>query len=307
MTTHTLRDEALSFACQGERLVGVISLPAAVPATPGAPDLALLVVVGGPQVRTGSHRQFTQLCRAAAAAGVPALRFDVRGMGDSSGALRSFEQLDDDIDAALAALQTRCPHVKRVVLWGLCDGASAILLHAQRRADTRVAGAVLLNPWVRSTQTLAQAHLKHYYRDRLRQREFWLKLLSGRVAMKALRDLTANVRAARSTGAGAREAGPDMPFQQRMLLGAEGLARPTLWVLSGRDHTAREFEALVGQQPRWQQVLAAARAQRLALEDADHTFSDTAAMARLAEATVAWLQQLQTRPLQTGLAQTGPR
>lgn len=284
------REQALSFACQGEQLVGVLSLPpvAAAPAS----DLALVVVVGGPQVRAGSHRQFTQLCRHVAAAGVPALRFDVRGMGDSSGALRSFEHIGDDITAALDALQAQLPGVKRVVLWGLCDGASAALMHQHEHADPRVAGLVLLNPWVRSAQTLARAHVKHYYWNRLRQGEFWRKLIGGGVALKALRDLAANVRAARGGSSPAARGHESLPFQERMLRGAEGLAGPALWVLSGQDYTAKEFVELAAQAPRWQAVLQRPGSRRLDMAEADHTFSTRRDEDALAIATVGWLQAL---------------
>lgn len=292
MTTPPRREaheEALAFDCQGEQLVGVVSLPAE-PAPDTTTDLALLVVVGGPQVRAGSHRQFTQLCRAVAAAGVPALRFDVRGMGDSTGPLHSFEHIGDDISAALGALQARLPGVKRVVLWGLCDGASAALMHVHSHRDARVAGLVLLNPWVRSAQTLARAHVKHYYWNRLRQGEFWRKLLGGGVAIKALRDLAGNLRAARVTAAPAA-AGHEaaLPFQERMLRGAEGFAGPVLWVLSGQDYTAKEFVELVAAQERWQTVLARAGAQRLDIETADHTFSATSEHRALVGATGRWM------------------
>lgn len=293
MTTPPPQEEALAFACQGEQLVGVVSLPAQ-PAAEAPTDLALLVVVGGPQVRAGSHRQFTQLCRTVAAAGVPAMRFDVRGMGDSTGPLHGFEHINDDITAALGALQTRLPGVKRVVLWGLCDGASAALMHVQAQRDERVAGLVLLNPWVRSAQTLARAHVKHYYWNRLRQGEFWRKLLGGGVALKALRDLAGNLQVARGTAAPAavgHEAA--LPFQERMLRGAEGFAGPVLWVLSGQDYTAKEFVELVAAQGRWQAVLARAGAQRLDMAEADHTFSNRADEAELATATATWLRRLQ--------------
>ena len=288
-TATAVRDEALAFDCQGERLVGIVSKPAQ-----AVSDLGLLVVVGGPQVRTGSHRQFTQLCRAVAAAGVPALRFDVRGMGDSSGAPRTFEHIGDDIVAAIAALQAHSPGVKRVVLWGLCDGASAALMHLQATVDPRVAGLVLLNPWVRSAQTLARAHVKHYYWNRLRQPEFWRKLLGGGVALKAARDLLGNVRAARGAGSNTHgaEATADMPFQQRMLAGAEGFAGPTLWVLSGQDYTAKEFVELVAAQARWQAVLRRGRAERMDMAEADHTFSTRADEDALAAATLRWLRGL---------------
>ena len=48
-------ERALSFACGGEWLYGVLSLPAQ---APQAARRGVLIVVGGPQVRTGSHRQF---------------------------------------------------------------------------------------------------------------------------------------------------------------------------------------------------------------------------------------------------------
>ncbi len=283
-----LREQALAFGCGGEPLVGIVSSPAG-----GAvSELALVVVVGGPQVRCGSHRQFTTLCRAAAAAGVTALRFDVRGMGDSGGALRSFEQLGEDIGAAIDALQRQCPGVRRVALWGLCDGASASLLYLHHRPDPRVAGLVLLNPWVRSAETLARAHVKHYYWNRLRQPEFWRKLLGGGVALKALRELLANLRTARSSAAPAKAGAAEaLPFQARMLRASEAFSGRQLLVLSGQDYTAKEFVEAVAHEPRWQAVLARPGSTRLDLPEADHTFSARDDEAAVAAATLQWLAQ----------------
>ena len=73
-------EQALSVECRGESLLGVLHLPI----TPR--DLGVIVVVGGPQYRAGSHRQFVLLARALADAGHAVLRLDVRGMGDSTGA-----------------------------------------------------------------------------------------------------------------------------------------------------------------------------------------------------------------------------
>src|SRR4051812_2979776 len=95
----TLQERAVAFDCQGERLYGVISLPSSAsnqPVTRG-----VLIVVGGPQYRAGSHRQFTLLARSLAARGIAAMRFDYRGMGDSEGAMRDFESVQDDVRAAL--------------------------------------------------------------------------------------------------------------------------------------------------------------------------------------------------------------
>ncbi|NJK42664.1 MAG: hypothetical protein HC937_03035 [Aquincola sp.] len=60
------------------------------------------------------------MCRA----GYAVLRFDVRGMGDSQGVQRPFDHLNDDIASAIDALLAHARGVRRVVLWGLCDGAS---------------------------------------------------------------------------------------------------------------------------------------------------------------------------------------
>jgi uncharacterized protein len=297
MSMPRVNELALGFGCQGEQLVGVLSLPAGQPG-----DLALLVVVGGPQVRAGSHRQFTQLCREVAAAGVPAMRFDVRGMGDSSGPLHTFEHISPDIGAALDALQAQLPQIRRVVLWGLCDGASAALMYLhqcamQGRPDARVAGLVLLNPWVRSAQTLARAHVKHYYWNRMREGEFWRKLLRGGVAMRAARDLIGNLRQASTRSSKQTATDPaSLPFQERMLSGAEAFGGPALWVLSGNDYTAKEFLELAAAHRRWQTVLSREQTQRLDMPGADHTFSQRRDEQALSQATKAWLLALPQSP-----------
>src|SRR5690606_31415058 len=109
----------------------------------------------------GSHRQFVLLCRHLAAHGIPAMRFDYRGMGDSTGAERGFDTVADDIRAAIDSFIKRVPSIGRVVLWGLCDAASAACLYAP--SDERVGGLVLANPWVRTAAGEAKTYLKHYY------------------------------------------------------------------------------------------------------------------------------------------------
>jgi len=86
-------------------------------------ETGVLIVVGGPQYRVGSHRQFVLTARRLAADGYTTLRFDATGMGDALGEPRSFEQLDDDLGSAIDALLASTPALRRVVLLGLCDGA----------------------------------------------------------------------------------------------------------------------------------------------------------------------------------------
>jgi len=279
----SIRDEAITFNCVGETMVGVIARPAA----GDEADVGVVIVVGGPQVRAGSHRQFTLLARRLAAGGYPVLRFDVRGMGDSTGAQRGFEALDEDIGCAIQALQQHRPGVQRVVLWGLCDGASAALLFADRGADARLAGLCLLNPWVRSDTSLARTHVKHYYLQRLLQADFWRKLLRGDVARRAAAELVQNLRQALRRPS-VEAAGP-APFQRRMARAWAAFDGPVLLMLSGNDYTAREFVEFTRDDPIWRANLARREVTRVELAGADHTCSNNADRSRMEAATLDWL------------------
>ena len=74
----TGREQAFTFDCDGESLLGLLHRPAA-DAPADAEQTGVVIIVGGPQYRAGSHRQFVHLARALAGAGHPVLRFDVRG------------------------------------------------------------------------------------------------------------------------------------------------------------------------------------------------------------------------------------
>lgn len=286
----------LLFPCQGQRLVGVLGTPR--PDT-GPPRPAVLIVVGGPQVRAGSHRQFVGLARALAAAGHPVLRFDVRGMGDAEGEPRSFEALDDDLAAAVDALTQACPQAPGVLLWGLCDGASASLLYQRRRPDPRVKGLALANPWVRSAQSQARTHVKHYYLQRLGQRAFWAKLLRGGVGLQALSGLANSLRAARGRPAPAPNGGSapaDEPYPQAMARAWAAFPGPVLLLLSGQDYTAREFLEFAGASPAWAGLLQRPQVQRVDLPEADHTFSVPGSAQACEAATVRFASALNSTP-----------
>ncbi|WP_374661041.1 hydrolase 1, exosortase A system-associated [Inhella sp.] len=289
-------ERVVNIDCQGERLTGVLAEPAA-PGT--AAELGVLIVVGGPQYRAGSHRQFVLLARRLAEAGFPCLRFDVRGMGDSGGQLRSFEALGEDIAAALDALHLARPGLRGTALWGLCDGASAALLQLHARPDPRVAGVCLVNPWVRSPEGLARTQLKHYYLQRLMQGSFWRKLLSGQVAGKALRELWQSLRLAwqgRRAGqasAAANAASADArPFPQRMAAGLAEFKGPALVLLSSEDYTAKEFADHVRADPQWVRLMKRSNLGQRPLPGADHTCSDSASQCLMEDETLAWLRRL---------------
>jgi exosortase A-associated hydrolase 1 len=280
-------ERALHFACGGEWLYGVLSLPAQ---PTQHTQRGVLIVVGGPQVRTGSHRQFTLLARGLAKAGVPAMRFDYRGMGDSEGAPRDFEQVQEDLRAALDCFFAQAPGLTDVVLWGLCDGASAAAMYAP--ADARVTGLALLNPWVRTEGGAARATLKHYYRSRLLDPGLWKKIASGRFdAGQAAASLVAQVRAAFGRkGAAAGQADSAAALPERMHAALQRFKGKVLVMLSGADLTAQEFAGLASGSREWQQLLAGQRVTRHTLPGADHTCSRREWHDQLVAWTLAWLR-----------------
>lgn len=272
-------ESALCFECQGQRLLGVLSHAAG--------SVGVVIIVGGPQYRVGSHRQFVLLARALARAGHPTLRFDYRGMGDSEGDLRNFEDVGADIDAAVAALRRAAPGVQRLVLWGLCDGASAALMHIDTRSGRGIDGIVLVNPWVRTQASLARTQVKYYYRQRLMERGFWAKLLSGKVAFSAIGGLVRNIRAAAE-----RPPATDavaLSYPERMARGWQRFEGPRLLLLSEHDYTAREFGEHTAASAGWQEAFARYPAQPLTLAGADHTCSSPDALSQLVVATTDWL------------------
>lgn len=274
------------FGCAGDQLVGIVH------AAPAA-QTGVVIVVGGPQYRVGSHRQFVLMARDLARAGFAVLRFDYRGMGDSEGPMQGFEHARDDIRAAIDALQAAQPSVRQLVLWGLCDAAAACLMFCTQ--DARVSGVVLANPWVRTEAGEAKSYLRHYYLQRLLQRSFWRKVLAGGFsAGKSLRDLSGAVKQAAT--AGAESAGTSAPgFIAKMRSSLLEFAGPVLVLISGRDLTAGEFVDLCKRDARWRAAMARTNVLRIDLPDADHTFSNREALTAATRHCVQFVQDLTDR------------
>lgn len=270
-------EQALVFDCEGAQLPGVLHRPAQ------ASRQGVLVVVGGPQTRVGSHRQFVLLARDLAAAGYPVLRFDYRGMGDADGEFVGFEGIAQDIRAAVDTLQSQCPDVSEVVIWGLCDAATAAAFYVP--SDARITGLVLLNPWVRSEQGQAEAYLRHYYLRRLLQGDFWRKLLLGRVRVRrSAGSLLEHLDQAR--GAAVADAGT---LAQRMLRGLSDFQGRMLLVLSGNDLTAQEFRQSADHDRHWRALLGRAAVCVVSMDSANHTFSRAEWRATVEQTTRTWL------------------
>lgn len=249
---------AFNIACNGAPLPAIMHQANGV--------RGVLILVGGPQYRVGSHRQFVLLARALAKNGVPVLRFDMRGMGDQIDPILDFESHQPDVLSAIDAFFKMAPQLQNVVLWGLCDGASLAAMVATQ--DARVDGVILINPWVRTEQSLAKARLKFYYLERLKNPEFWRKLFSGKLVLGAAWDsLVQSVRGVQGKSVSTM----DLSLPERMLQELEKFRGRICVILSLRDLTAQEFIATVAGSKRWRETLS--RGLRFEHPDANHTFA----------------------------------
>jgi exosortase A-associated hydrolase 1 len=285
----TYIEQALVFDCGGDSLISVLT-ESAFPASRG-----VLIVVGGPQYRVGSHRQFTLLARHLAEHGVPTLRFDYRGMGDSDGEVRTFERVGADIRCAIDQFFASVPGLNEVVIWGLCDAASAALFYAHQ--DARVSGLILLNPWVRTQQGLARAHLRHYYLRRLFQASLWQKVARGafnvRAAAAALGRFVIDAMGHRRSSDTIEESSAiEAPLPDRMEDGLRKFPGKVLFILSGNDFTSQEFEGVVENSRRWRKLLEDKRITRYRLAEANHTFARRDWRDQVAHWTEVWVKNL---------------
>lgn len=159
----------------GDTLIGVSTSPDG-DRSPGKPTFVFLNA--GIIHRVGPNRLYVRLARELARNGIPSLRFDLPGIGDSNvpqadEALTSTELVDRSVDSALDYLEAR-GHRNGFVALGLCSGADNAFRAATR--DERVVGAAMLDPDVHRT---AGFYLHHYGRRLFRARS-WLNVVTGR-------------------------------------------------------------------------------------------------------------------------------
>lgn len=281
-------EEPLFFDCCGDRLLGVLHRP-----VDRSIGVGVLLVVGGPQYRVGSHRQFVLLARVLAKAGIPVFRFDYRGMGDSTGRRHDFEEISSDIASAADLLFAEVADIRGTVLWGLCDAATANAFYAC--SDDRVIGQIAANPWVRTAEGEAEAYIKHYYLHRLLNREFWRKILGLKFnAAEAARDFIAKLGQSRGTSKETLASVDEMPLPHRLRGAQTAFGKPTLLILSGQDLTAREYEDRVRESRAWSGWMAGSDVTVCRLPAADHTFSRTAWRDQVSSWSRDWILNLTT-------------
>ncbi len=286
----------VTFEIDGSQLFGVVHLPDASTAR------GLVVVTGGPTYRVGPHRMNVMLGRELAGAGVPVMRFDFRGTGDSGGDLRTYkrgEQVMQDIRGAIDMLFKQVPDLDNVVLWGLCRGAIRTLEYAYR--DSRVSGVVLLNPRVDNDQVGAVASLKHYYWGRLTNPDFYRKVISGKIdAVQSMKQVSETVLTAlrpqrrrdakTRQDAGSTSAKPDyVPVETLIEEGFDRFRGRFMVVLGGADLESSKFKEIIKRSARLQRRLSDPGIDIRNLAGATHTFSSRDAMDTVIDWTRDWV------------------
>lgn len=214
----------LHFACEGSQLVGTLD--------DAAGDVGLLLVTGGNETRAGAFCGQAQLAARLAEAGYPVFRFDRRGVGDSEGENSGFRGSGRDIAAALTAFRAEKPGLRRVVGFGNCDAASALMLSGGAACDA----LVLANPWTLDAddQSPPAEAIRSRYAQKMKNPREIMRLLSGGVSLRKL---------AGGLGKALRPQAPPSSLSQDMRESLSCFAGTTQILLAGNDRTAQAFQS----------------------------------------------------------------
>jgi exosortase A-associated hydrolase 1 len=217
---------AHTFACGSLTLAGTLDTA---PGTTG-----LLIVSGGNEIRAGAFGGQSAIAARIARAGFPVFRFDRRGIGDSEGENRGFRSSSKDISCALHAFRAMAPQVTRVIGFGNCDAASALMLAGGAGCD----GLVLSNPW--TLEDAAEEALPPPAAVRAR---YLAKLGSPREVGRLLGGGVNLGKLARGIAQALRPPPPPTSLAEEMAAGLAGFGGPVAILLATADRTAQQFEA----------------------------------------------------------------
>ena len=237
----------VDFGCGSLKLAGSLDT------APGS--TGLLIVSGGNELRSGAFSGQSRLAARIAKAGFPVFRFDRRGIGDSEGENRGFRHSAKDIRAALDAFRALAPQVDRVIGFGNCDAASALMLMGGEGFD----GLVLSNPWTiddDASDTDEPQHtpkaIRSRYLEKLKNPAEIARLLRGGVNLRKL--------AAGLLGA-AKSAPQASQLLQEMRTGIADFSGSVTYLVATDDRTGQLFESAWGKDdPRIQRCLGAGHA-----------------------------------------------
>ncbi len=141
-------EQSIAFG-QNEGLIGTVCFPQHHLGF-GA-KIGVLLFNAGVVHRIGPHRINVRLARQLAKSGIPSIRFDLAGQGDSArphSNLGFEQQAVEDIQAAMDCLGNAAD-VSRFALFGFCSGG--VHSYATAKVDERVAGLLMYDTYIYPT------------------------------------------------------------------------------------------------------------------------------------------------------------
>jgi exosortase A-associated hydrolase 1 len=205
----------------------------------------------------------------------------------------SFDQTTPDIIAAISEIKKLKPTLNKVILLGLCDAASAILIAlpelkqiTEQELKLEIPCLVLINPWVYQDKTIAKTYLKYYYFKRLQESDFWLKLFKLKINIAySLKAVIQRYKIAFYS----RSEQSESDFINKMLIGLLDYNGKILTLLSEEDLTAKEFQLLVKENQIWGDILDHMKHKQVLLPNADHTFSSEENRNKVIKGILDWV------------------
>ena len=278
--TGRIREKVVLFG-SASTLVGIVTDPPIDATDATRPGVILLNA--GLLHRIGPNRLHVELARRLAAMGLVVLRFDFSGIGDSDvreDDLPFWESAILETQEAMAFLE-KSRGLRRFVLMGLCSGAVSSFRTA--RVDSRVAGAVLLDPWGYSAESSSLATTRLYWQSVwsvLRSPGRWMdsipRHLDVRVILRHLRRTLERRK-------------PDGTVEAEFRAVLERGVQLLVLFSSPYDRARHEFDLVVGD--RLKQWTESGRATFEVFRDATHTFRSLAHQSALVDVIDRWTQR----------------
>ncbi|MFQ6097910.1 MAG: alpha/beta fold hydrolase [Armatimonadota bacterium] len=278
----------VTFTSRGSKLFGMLHRPDSV----GPDAIGAILLHGWSGNRRGPHDMLVAAAAACCVRGMPALRFDFRGRGDSEGALfeANLATMIEDTECA-ARMIREMTGVKRLALIGICSGCEVAIGAAPLIPQVQ-ALALWSAPMVAASRAATRrrkqlANLAEYGRKLFRA-ETWRKAFTGRLNVDLIkRAVTGKGGAGESPGEDGERAAPqpDIPWRERFA----ACPRHVLFIYGGNDPVTPDAEAHYRRMS--QRDGHDARFHRVS--GANHSFFSLDWKREVIEVTLDWLRELQ--------------
>ncbi len=288
----TVMEEPVQFICNNKRLYGILHIPDSIV----TPATIMIILTGGPQVRTGGHRLYVQLSRFLCEHNISTFRFDYEGSGDSEGDFVGFQHAGPSLAAAIHFLHKKFKNEVNVIIWSLCDGAAAAALYVATNQGY-ISGLILCNPFVITEQGAARSNIKHYYGRRFFDKDFLRNLICFKLNFKlTIKSLLQNIIDAQFlpiNKSGAITSNKSFSPEQ-VVDGLQKLKKPIRIILSTDDIVAANFQDELKKNKAIKNDYKKNKIINYFIKGADHTFVDPFAKEKLFSLTLQAVKDIES-------------